>query len=222
MNNWTMNLVIMESLEVSKNILIVESENDKYFMQALIQDIDTGELESLESVCKIDDYECLGGMNKLEYKLEEIKRSIRKKNISKIGIVFDADQASIETREAQINSIAEKVFSAKDDVEIEIFILNMRGRGELETVLKEIKSEPSTYADCLNDWRTCLQKNGAKITDKAFDKQWVQFYQRYDCCSAKEKKQADKKCSNKASFQKKIWNFDHEILGDLKEFLKSF
>lgn len=217
-----MSLLITGDLEVSKNILIVESENDKYFFQEVVNSISGVDIESLEAVCKIDDYECLGGISKLEAKLTEIKRRIKKDDISTIGIIFDANSVGIEKRKEQIETAVSNVLSDISDVEIKIHILNVDGHGELETVLRVIKSEESTYADCLNSWQECLSAQGKSIKDKDFDKFWVQVYQRYDCCTDKEQKQADRKCDNEASFKKPIWNLDHEVLDDLKKFLASF
>jgi len=212
----------MGSLEVSKNILIVESETDKFFIQALINHVNIQKIESLEAVCAIDDFECLGGIGKLEQKLKEVARDIKKRDISKVGIIFDADKKGVQEREAQIDTIVNKVFSDEDDVTSHKYIMNVRGYGELETVLKLIKSEDSTYADCLEVWRECLIEKDKTISDKDFDKLWVQHYQRFDQCTKQEQKQAGKKCNNEVSLVKPIWDFDHPVLDDLKQFLKSF
>jgi hypothetical protein len=100
------------------------------------------------------------------------------------------------------------------------------GKGELETVLKAIKSENSIYADCLQSWQECIKKRGINdslgLKDKDFDKFWVQVYMRYDTCSKEEQKQAGRKCNNEASMNKSIWNFDHECLDKMKSFLMLF
>lgn len=97
-------------------------------------------------------------------------------------------------------------------------------KGELETVLKMIKKKDSIYADCLSSWRDCVNKsldnNKENIKDKDFDKFWVNNYIRFDTCSKKEQKQAEKKCTLEKSFEKDVWDFDNKILDDLKNFLK--
>ncbi len=216
-----MNLLTMGSLEVSKSILIVESETDKFFIQEVIKNINIQEIESLEAVCTIDDFECLQGMGQLKHKLSEIKREIKKQNLNTIGIIFDADLKGVEARTVEIKTIVDEILN-DEEIIVKIHILNIDGKGELETVLKTIKSEDSTYADCLDAWRECLDEKGKDISDKEFDKLWVQQYQRYDHCSKKEQKQAGKKCNNEASLQKNIWDFNHSALDDLKRFLKSF
>jgi len=48
------------------------------------------------------------------------------------------------------------------------------------------------------------------------------IYQRFDCCSKNDKKQADRKCNFEASMKKNIWHFEHSLLDELKGFLKLF
>ena len=207
---------------MNNNILVVESVNDKYFVEELIRRMNFEKPNLLEPVCKIDDYECMGGINQLEFKLTEISRDIKKRGLSKIGILFDANSVGVEKRTAEINKIIKQVFPTGCDAEIVIYILNLDGKGELETILRTIKTKPSIYADCLDNWRKCLSNGAIEVSNKEFDKFWVQIYQRYDCCNNQEKKQAGKKCSNEASMKKEIWDFDHKVLLDLRNFLKTF
>ncbi len=209
----------MGDLEVS-NLLIVESHNDKYFIEALIDFMNLSNINVSEPLCLIDEYECIGGIGNLKKKLKEVKARVAKNgDIKKIGIIVDADNKGIEERGIEIENLIRTVFSEDDEIEFLYYITNVEGFGELETVLKEIKKNDSIYADCLNAWQECLPED-KKIKKKDFDKFWVQIYQRYDCCSKKEAKQADKKCNNEVSLKEKdIWNFEHEILNSLKEFL---
>jgi len=205
------------------NILIVESENDKYFIEALIQNINL-DIEIGEPICTIDEYECLGGIGKLEERLRALNHRIIEGKIDRVGIIFDANSIGIENRkkliEDKINLIKKELPQDCCNIEFKIYILNVDGQGELETVLKRIKSKESSIADCLDAWQNCLPKN-KKLKQKDFDKFWVQVYQRYDCCTKKEAKQAGEKCNNQVSLKEKdIWNFDHEILDELKEFLR--
>ena len=201
------------------NLLIVESENDKYFIEALINHLNLN-LEVGSPICSIDDYECLGGIGKLEEKLNEIKAIVAKDGIEIVGIIFDADSVGVERRKSEIEEKISLVFGENSDVRFEIYIMNVDGFGELETILKLIYSKDATIANCLEKWQDCLPED-KRLNQKEFDKFWIQIYQRYDCCSKKEAKQAGKKCNNKTSLKEKdIWNFEHEILDDLKEFLK--
>jgi len=206
------------------NLLIVESENDKYFFEALIEYIKV-DIKVDPPILSVDEYECLGGISKLKNKLESIKSQVDKGHVDKLGIIFDADKVGIESRKQTINEEFDSVFGSEHDLGIEVHILNIDGYGELETLLRQIKSKPSENSDCLDAWRLCRsRKNLPEISDKDFDKLWVSFYHRYDSCSNQEKKQAARKCSNEASFKKPIYDFNMEQqeLTELKEFLLQF
>lgn len=202
------------------NLLIVESENDQYFIEALVTHINV-DIKIDNPVCSIDEYDCLGGMGKLENKLKSLRSQVQKEGIDKVGIIFDADDVGIETRAQNINEKITLVFGEDPDVEFAIFILNVSGEGELETLLKAIKCKDSPMADCLEVWQVCLQ--GKKLKQKDFNKFWINIYQRYDCCSKDEKKQAARKCNNEASLKNKsIYDFDYNLpeLNELKGFLR--
>ncbi|RKZ83118.1 MAG: hypothetical protein DRR19_19585 [Candidatus Parabeggiatoa sp. nov. 1] len=222
---------------MSKNILIVESENDKYFIESLKEYLNISDVEIDTPICSIDDYECLNGLSKakLAHKLQELQIDIEKRGIEKIGIILDADKEGVEKRIELINEALKVIdkdlnitrcnhFIKSESLEIEIacYITNVEGYGELETVLKQIKSKDSPFADCLYDWKRCLEEKSQSIKDKEFDKFWVNTYQRFDCCTKKEQKQAGRKCNPEASMKKDIWNFEHSVLDGLKEFLKLF
>ena len=203
------------------NILVVESVNDQYFIEAIVSHINLTNIEVSSPLCLINEYNCLGGMGKLEDKLRILKIRVDRGDIDTIGIIFDADNVGIETREQQIKEKINTVFGDNLPIEFSIFIMNIDGKGELETLLKAIKSNDSIIADCLDAWQQCIPKE-KQLKAKDFDKQWIQIYQRYDCCNKKEKKQAERKCNNEISLkEKQIYNFDADIpeLNALKDFL---
>lgn len=225
-------------------ILIVESENDKYFIEALLCHLhpNLNGLQVDEPMCQIDDYQCLNGLDqkKLTNTLCNLKDQALKDGIEQIGIILDQDNETEKNRINLVNEAIAGVFNTQikisviaqfvtvpiDDnltVKLACYFTNVDGKGELETVLKAIKSQKSVYADCLEEWRNCLQAREKELSDKDFDKFWVSVYQRFDCCSKKEKSQAFKKCSQEVSLKnKKIYNFDSPVLDGLKEFLKFF
>lgn len=232
-----------KELEVS-NLLIVESKNDKFFLQALIKELNY-DIEIDTPIC-IDDYECLEGLSKkrLVEALKSLLADIQKRQISKIGIVIDIDLHSTQERLQFINECLRQVFPIKneftdisqfitinipgyDSIEIACYFTHVEGQGELETVLKMIKTQESPYADCLESWRNCLESKNKSITDKEYDKFWISNYIRFDTCSSSERKQAERKCSMKnfeyiMENKKDIWNFSHPILDEIKEFLQLF
>ena len=215
------------------NLIIVESHNDKFFIEKLNDVLGLSNIEVDEPICNITDYECLDGLSerKLKLTISEIKFD----KYQKIGIIIDADDKGIEDRINLINTcitsleevpndfkltkINEFIRIENLDIEIGCYVTNVSGNGELETVLKAIASKKSTYADCLNAWRDCLIANDEKLKDKDFDKFWISNYLRFDTCSKSEQKQADRKCKNEVAIKKDIWDFDNSILDDLKIFL---
>ncbi len=226
------------------NKLIVESKNDKAFIEALIRHLNVA--AEVDKPIFIDDFESLDGLNptKLTVKLNDVFSEVAKKPIEKIGILLDIDNEGVDNRLQLINDCLQNT-SAKSaqfisktnelirykiegvDVEIACFFTNVNGIGELETVLKAIKNRESIYADCLESWKECLIRNRKSISDKDFDKFWVANYVRFDTCSNRESRRAGEKCSlqNFDYVLEKtppIFNFEHEVLNELKDFLKLF
>jgi hypothetical protein len=222
---------------VSNNLLIVESENDKPFIERLKQEITSTDFDIDEPVCNISEYECLGGLSQtaLENKLRGIKRDIAKKGLDKIGILVDADQDGIDAKVRLVDAAIKSIDPALNisttnvwyqssslGVQLSCHVLNINGTGELETLLKTIKSRDSSHADCLEAWKNCLSASNKPISDKSFDKFWLSVYLRYDGCSHVERKQAGKKCTLEASLKKDLWNFSHPCLTDLIHYLQTF
>lgn len=212
------------------NKLIVESKNDKFFIEALLNSLNLNQIEVDEPLCSIDEYICLDGIDNLKHKLQDLKLD----DIDKLGIILDADEVGIDTRITQINKILQElrlniqldmINDFKEDKELGIniscHILNIDGKGELENILKQIAKEDSTFADCLDSWKECLEEKDKEISQKDFLKFWINNYIRFDTCTKEEQKQISKKCSFQKAMQKDIWNFDDEALDSLKEFLIS-
>jgi len=232
------------------NLIIVESENDKHFIESFIEKLNLNNIEVGQPICNIHDFNCLGGIGNLTARLNALDFD----SYNKIGIILDADEVGIKKRielineslksvctDVQIDKINHLCRSEELDLEIACYITNIDGKGELETVMRKVKSEDSAYADCLDAWRDCLNSKGIMIKDKEYDKIWVSNYLKYDTCLSKDKKQKSKKCSNELinntknteeiennlqsndiTIKKDIWNFDHLVLEKLKEFLQLF
>lgn len=228
---------------MSKRILIVESINDQYFIEAVKNFLNTNTPDISAPICGIDDYACLEGLSKksLSQKLFDIQQEIDSEDnqesdstTDKIGILLDADNQGIANRIELINQALQPNFpdikiehpncwyhSDLWDVDIACHILNVEGKGELETVLKSICNQDPTLANCLEKWQDCIP-TAQQLTPKQFDKFWLDVYIRYDACLKKEQKQAGRKCNFQASMQKDIWNFNHPALTELKTFLGLF
>jgi hypothetical protein len=232
-----------------KNLLIVEGKNDKFFFEAYIQHLKRKNTEVQAYNIEADDFKPLeNGLSEKELcrALENIRREVLQGGaFNKVGIILDQDQKTIPERLELINNAIKNAFEIDNDalltathqfqtiqiddssqLQIGFCLTHVKGKGELETVLRTIKTHKSQYADCLNSWQDCLKahniNNGNGLTSKDFDKFWINIYIRYDTCAKKEQGQAGTKCNNEAAMQKPIWDFDHECLNDFKGFLKLF
>ena len=227
------------------NILIVESKNDKIFIEKLIEILNFDNIEIDEPIC-VDDYECLDGWSKTAIirALKSLSASLPKKNITKIGIVIDQDKHTKEQRLNLINECVDQVFTksailndvsslievkSNFDISLQLgcYFTNVNQQGDLDTLLKAIKTQDSDYADCLESWRNCVKEQEKTISNEDFDKFWINNYIRFDTCLKKESGQAYRKCSmynfdyileNKSH----IFDFDNPVLDEIKAFLKLF
>ncbi|MEH2132772.1 MAG: DUF3226 domain-containing protein [Nostoc sp.] len=230
---------------MSSNILIVESKNDKYFLQAIIRHLNLNIEVASPIIISEEDYRPMDGLDKtkLTEALKDLKADIQKGEIERLGIIIDIDNAQESDRIKFINECVQEAFTEAPllvkvkefvnltldglNIQLACYFTNLDGQGELETVLKSIKSQDSVHADCLKSWKNCLQQHGQKISVKDFNKFWVDMYIRFDTCSKSEKKQAERKCSMKGfdyvmMKEPAIWNFEHHALNDLKDFLRLF
>ena len=234
---------------MGSNILIVESKNDKYFFQAIINKLNLDIEVAKPILVSNEDYREMDGLNhkKLKDTLNNLKANIQKGEIEKVGIIIDIDNEE-ENRIKFVDECIREVFpdsellnevnrfinlNIKDtddanlNIQLACYFTNLDGQGELETVLKAIKQKESIHADCLENWRNCLTSNKKTIKNKDFDKFWVDIYVRFDTCSNNDKKQAGRKCSMRAfdyvmENKSEIWNLDHPKLDNLKLFLGLF
>ncbi|MEP6486556.1 hypothetical protein NDI43_08720 [Microcoleus vaginatus GB2-A3] len=225
------------------NIVIVESKNDAIFMQAMVEKLNC-EIQ-IEKPIYIDEYKAWSGLDetKLINALKALKADLQKTDIEKIGIIIDLDNYSEQVRLEFVDRCIKQVFEAESlsstkqfidicgengtKAKLACYFTNVGGKGELETLLKTIKARESPHADCLNSWKTCIEKEGQQIDRKGFDKFWVSIYLRYDTCSDKEQQQAGRKCAMSGfdyvmEHKKDIWDWDNPALDDLKEFFTLF
>jgi hypothetical protein len=226
---------------VGRNILIVESKNDKYFFQSVIKHLNY-DIEIEDPIFLDEDYRDMNGLDskKLTNALKDLKADIQKEDIERVGIIIDIDRASEAERVKFINDCIVKVFPAAvpldrvnqfidlnfEDYQVQLacYFTNVDGQGELETVLRAIKSQDSTHADCLDRWRECLTNNDRTITDKSFDKLWIVNYIRYDTSTKDDKKHAKTNLTLNYALENKpfIWDLEHQILDELKVFFRLF
>ncbi|ETR65736.1 MAG: hypothetical protein OMM_13790, partial [Candidatus Magnetoglobus multicellularis str. Araruama] len=185
------------------NILIVESKNDELFLRTVVEHLNLKNIQvDNRPICRIHDYQCLEGLNlnKLVLRFEALKNALPKRDIQSVGVILDHDDKKNE-RIKLINDAMQVVFDSEHFIEdtsqfikisarlgkntyefkLSCFLVNVQEKGELETLLKTIKTKTSVYADCLYEWKKCVEnhfasetdnKNARIISDKDFDKFW--------------------------------------------------
>lgn len=96
------------------NTLIVESKNDKAFVEATIRAINTASATDIKinvdtPICNIDTFECLEGLDekKLSIKIQDILTDARVSGRAtrKLGILIDLDQYDESARIAWLNAV---------------------------------------------------------------------------------------------------------------------
>jgi len=176
--------------------------------------------------------------------LENLKTRVARGDINKIGIIYDLDSSTPEQRIAMINNALQQAYQHtspplsainqfiniqvdEELVHIACHFIHIDGQGEIENLLKAIKTVNSPFADCLYDgWKNCLSAKGRAISDKKLVKQWLSFYIRYDALSQKEMRDAANNTKLEAFLNlapaKFDFNKDIPELNQLKDFLKLF
>jgi hypothetical protein len=244
------------------NILIVESENDEYFVQALLnKESDNNRVNSID----VFKYSSLSE-EKLKIQIASALKDVnRGDGVSKIGIILDMDDSNQTDR---INLINRSLTSAlndlsysvptvlltdvktfitipidSQDIQIACYFTNIDGQGELETILKQIAKEESSFANCLEEgWKNCFIQKGKKlvgpnetgdITHKEILKLWVDIYKRLDTLKKGSRNEDStcwkgimlgetKKGKKVAPRGEIIFNLNSPILDELKSFLQMF
>lgn len=196
------------------NILIVESENDEYFVEALIDTMQQSDTD----VISIDEFKHASvSLRKLTI---QIGAALTTRGVEKIGVILDMDEEEQTDRLQLVNDALKAAFQSEFDketqtkltstdtmfdlkmdeeitIQIACHFTNVGGKGELETVLQAIKTQDSIFADCLLEgWQPCLEKKGKKvvgkgqpgdISHKEILKLWVDFYKRFDTLKKKNR-----------------------------------
>lgn len=222
------------------NILVVESKNDQFFIDALVRYLN---LNPIKTEIIVHEYELLEGSSEklLTDRLKYLKKITTDQLNPKIGIILDQDNHSVRDRINFVNKCVQEAFNITEEItqitsfidissdpdniiQLACYFINVDGTGELETLLKAIKTQPSIYADCLESWKECLESQEKTVKEKDFDKFWLNNYLRFDTCSKEEQKQAARKCSLQYVMENKphIWDFEHPLLEELKAFLRLF
>ncbi len=179
-----------------KNIIIVEGISDKKFLEGYIAYL---QKTFPKKYLLIDDIKEAKGQDAIFYTLEALKRHIINQVETKnIGILIDADDEGVTAKiENKINPAIEKAFNIKNAVKapneislinygsniINVFcyILNTDGKGELEDILREIRTDKDAEIPiCLDKFVECMKGFNEAYPEKTYKKNFINFYG-YEC-----------------------------------------
>ncbi len=220
------------------NIIIVEGVTDQRFLEGYIAYLQ----ETFpKKYLLIDDIQRACGQDAIATTLNSQKISIKKGEVKNIGIILDADSDGITAKiESKVNPAIEKAFGVRDalsapvkkclinyenrEISMFCYIFNVDGKGELEDILIEIRTDKNAGIPlCLNSFVSCMQGFNEAYPEKGYKKELVYLYG-YECIS-KEGYDTEiirsklKKCDY---YYPKYWNFEHDLLNDLKYFFDLF
>lgn len=168
------------------NVLIVESKNDEYFVEALVRNN-----KSKTNAVSIDEYKyySLSSEEKLATTIENVFNEAIKKGTDKVGIILDLDNKTKTNKISLINNSIKKALAVMPDsvfdnllsdinkfetvtlneeteIKVACYFTNVDGKGELEDILKAIvpKDANTVFADCLYEgWKNCFENKGKKL-----------------------------------------------------------
>ena len=158
-------MIESEVSRIVANVMIVESQDDAAFLRAIIEHIN----ESNHLTITIVEFYILDGIERenyrsLEQRLKRLNNTLLKDDIQKIGIVLDLDEQTRQERLALVSQCIQRVFieaariddiqklfqlNASTNTQIGCHFLHVNEQGELETLLREIKTQDSLHADCV-------------------------------------------------------------------------
>jgi hypothetical protein len=235
---------------MAKTLIIVEDNSDKYTYEALIRHINLQDNLTVTSTPEIEwksisDESNVDKPTALIKGLKALLNDISNEKYEKIGIIRDMDNSNKTERLLLINTAISEAFptNAKpiNDVN-ELFTLDfiqnstekvvqvgfschfvhLNNRGEIEDILKAIKSKPSPIADCVDEHLPiCSQLNEIELREKDMVKLWFNHYQRYDTLSKKDRKSPFTTTEYIMKNRTDIFDFDKNLveLNELKSFL---
>ena len=183
--------------------------------------------------------------------LKALKNDFSNEKYDKVGIIRDMDNSSEADMLLLINNALQEAYPIENQ-EIKFcnipvpfeFTQNSTGnkltinfachfvgidsegsrKGEIEDILKAIKSEPSPLADCVDKHLPeCFDLIGEKnLRDKDLVKLWINHYQRYDTLAKKNRTDEFTSWKNVMEKRSEIFDFKSELpeFRELKDFLK--
>ncbi len=236
---------------MARTLIIVEDDSDKFTFEAIIRHIHLQDsLAVIET--PIIDWKSIAAENNptkptaLINGLKGLLNDIFIEKYDKVGIVRDMDNSNKadmlflvnnalkeayqdSVREIpDVNSLIPINFSQDPPsntviVQFACHFVNLNGKGEIEDILKAIKSQPSPIADCVDSLLPgCLKISEEELREKELVKLWFNNYQRYDTLQKIQRKSPFTTTKHIMENRTDLFDFDKDIveLNELKSFLQ--
>lgn len=236
---------------MAKTLIIVEDDSDKYTFEAIIRHIHLQNNLSVATTPNID-WKLIADENNpqkptaLIKALNSLRNDISNEKYDKIGIIKDMDTNSKEDRLLLVNNALREAYpdEAQELVDVNspvsfnfqqnstgnnlaikfaCYFVHLNNRGEIEDILKAIKTEPSPIADCIDSHLPeCLEvNNDDELREKDLVKLWFNHYQRYDTLPKEKRKSPYTTTQYIMENRVHLFDFDKDIveLNELKTFL---
>ena len=190
---------------MAKTIIIVEDDNDRFTLEAIINFMRLQNTLSVNSSEPVNiEWKLLSAEsnplqpNGLIRTLKSLVNDINNGKYNQIGIIWDLDVLTIEERVNMIKLAINIAYSSayiidfksinefgfitfnqgepkQIDIRISCHFVGLNDKGEIEDLLKAIKSSPSPLADCIDSkLPQCLQENHIEdLRDKDLIKLWI-------------------------------------------------
>ena len=240
---------------MKKKFVIVEHNNDKFTFEAILRYISSINTEVNSAEIWYEPRGADSSIDQptgLKESLISAFKEIRKGKYDTIAVIWDLDNFTISERLLQVNNafdlainefkvdyfdltikrkkieIVSDFFNLSFDnsnIQIACYFVNYQGKGEIEDILKAIKSpnKSSLIADCVDSkLPECLAENEqSSLREKDLVKLWINHYVRYDTLKKNERKDENTKWENVMLNRSNIFDFDNESISEFVE-LKNF
>lgn len=235
---------------MAKTIIIVEDDSDKFIYSALIKHLGLNHQIDIQESPEIDwkivqDEANSDKPTALISALKSLSNDFSKEKYNRVGIIRDLDNKTQDEKLQLVNTALQNAYSGifeaisvdtltklffsqnstqdKLAIEFSCHFVGLDGKGEIEDILKAIKTQDSPIADCVDKHLPlCLKLTDEEIRDKELVKLWFNNYQRYDTLPKNLRKNPFTTTKYIMEFRLELFDFDKELpeLKNLKSFLK--
>jgi hypothetical protein len=235
-----------------KTLIIIEDDSDKHVFEAIIRHIKLQNSLSVIDTPTNTDWKAVADESNVDQPtaliraLKNLLNDISKEKYDKVGIIRDLDDKAKQEKLSLINNALQEAYPNQSQklsdtnelvpftfeqnptgtlltVHFACHFVSYDGRGEIEDLLKAIKTKPSPIADCVDKHLPeCLQMTEEELREKDLVKLWFNHYQRFDTLPENQRKSPYTTMGHIMTQRTDLFDFDRNIeeLNELKQFLQ--